>query len=240
MIGIIAILLAILVPTLSKARASAQLVRCAATLRELAAASTLHHNLERRYPQQTPMAAVGAIMPASLQLPLLNTILGALKKPPLVATDSIDAFPHPLVCPVRNERDVQRAPDASFGTPFWQTGYMYLAGLEQQPNTGQVLAERHIKSRGTRRGVIWADTVTAQEVGGTLVGFGFYHVRGRWNWDPQTKVSRDASGFAGQHRAFGDGSVQWTAGRTLDAAALPTQAAYKISIGGVYTVYYLY
>lgn len=242
-IGILTLLIGMLLPTLAATRRAADRTACASRVRDLVAASHFHLVNNRRFPAPLYMPAAGGVMPASIQPRLLAELAAALRYPDPTPATTLDQLPPAFLCPVRRKLDFNTAIDSSLGTPIWQTGYMYVGGLEQKPNGGTILLpDRHANIRGSRRGVLWADTLTVAAYGPTILGYGYFHTVGAVDFDPTYKVSRTRSGLDGQHLGWSDGSVEWVPGRRIlfDPANPDAHTSYKVTIGPAYTVRYLY
>jgi prepilin-type N-terminal cleavage/methylation domain-containing protein len=233
-IGIIAILIAILIPTIVGVRRQANDTRCAAQLREMIAATTIYHNLNKRYPRPPQLPAFGGPVPLALDEPLLNEIGRVLRWPELDYSMRVDALPPLASCPVRRELDLlmDAYPAAAFGSQWWNTGYSYCAGLDEMgsPYATMLAPARRADIRGKRRGVLWADNLILLTVGGAPGGYAYFHFKGSHEIDPAFITVVTPKSLRGHHRGWTDGSVEWLPRNTFDLApaVADREAAYKV------------
>lgn len=243
-IGIIAVLIGLLLPVLSGARDSARRVKCASNLRQLVNACTVYLNDRHVYPPLTINPAIGCAVPQAIDANLLNDLGPALGWAEVLPTAREPDLPEVARCPFRDELQRLLEPDMSLGKPFWNTGYVYTARLDEPINNGigHVLREdASADAKGRFRRVIWADTVACVQRGGAALGQTFFHFRGNYDMNPKSGFVRSAKPFAGWHRAWTDGSVEWTPGSQVDLAdptAARNAAGYEADTGD--TVLYLF
>jgi prepilin-type N-terminal cleavage/methylation domain-containing protein len=234
-IGLIALLLAFLLPVLSIARTSARKVVCAGRLRELTLACRMYADENGVLPQPTELGefnAMGAIVvghrPQYITTTLLNQLRPYLKYPEIDTTTEVAKLPPFVQCPFSEDLDVDRGPtvslfDSTIATYY--TGYAYLARLSERPQMpvslgtmtsfstlpviepGTMLKpNRSAVAKEKRRAVLWADHVSRSAQSG---GFWQYtHARGG-RPGPLPLTFKDHAGLIGQHRAFTDASVEW-------------------------------
>jgi prepilin-type N-terminal cleavage/methylation domain-containing protein len=220
-LGIIALLVAFLLPVLIGARRAANLTVCASQLRQLTAASVMYLNDERHFPDPPTVPAFGGPLPLALTAPMLNCIGQRLRWPELTGAERAPALPQLAVCNVRREFDVLNDPypPAAFGMTFWLTGYAYCGGLleARDPMTG-----------GNTGLAIARDRVTDRK--GASRRWGYFHFKNGHQLDPVLMTAMETSSYHGHHRAWIDGSVEWLPrGRfSLDPADADTAAAYKV------------
>ena len=242
-LGILALMISMLLPAMTATRRAAERTVCLSQLRELIRASHMHLSANRRFPDPLHMPAAGASMPASVQTRLLTDVAKQLLLPDPANATSIDQLPPVLVCPVRRKLAFNTSIDASLGVPIWQTGYMYLGALEAKPTNGVLLQpQRHARQRGGSRGALWADTLTVQSYGPSVVGYGYFHATGPVEFDPNTRVTKSRAALDGQHVGYSDGSVEWRLGKNIqfDPAHPDADAAYKVNVGPSFIVRYFY
>lgn len=219
-VGIIAILIAILLPMLSSIRVAARRTVCSSRLRDLSLACIQYREDHGRFPQAQSRA-----IPHQIELRLVNQLAPYLCYPTVEAEDPASRLPLNVQCPFVEEIETERGPttaDVDAGGAEYYTGYMYLAGLEQfainksademnvESGTSSVAVllkpTRAARARESRRAVIWADdlhlTLSPQ--------MGWHYAHPYVSWMPQ------AMAFAGQHRAFTDASVEWHPKEKLD------------------------
>ncbi|HEY8665319.1 MAG TPA: type II secretion system protein, partial [Tepidisphaeraceae bacterium] len=164
-IGIIAVLIAMLLPALGKARRSAKNTVCASNLRQLVMASTVYLNDNKYYPNVNRIngdPVGGLAIPHDIAPPLINSLSRYLGNYPAVTNDGSTNTPisgyAPIVqCPFAADWDTQRGP---FSWIAVYTGYGYYGRLEEGSPSMQLIAPvRAANRRGTRRAVLWADPV---------------------------------------------------------------------------------
>ncbi|MGB7157000.1 MAG: type II secretion system protein, partial [Tepidisphaeraceae bacterium] len=187
-IGIITLVIAILVPALSRVRTAAMNVVCAGRLRELTLASRMYCDENRVYPeplQQGAMDPSGQLVlghaPHQVSTTLLNQLRPYLKFPEVDATTEASKLPPFVQCPFAEEQEVARGPSPSCFDPqvaTYYTGYVYLARLDETPlvpllpasgsstltaplvDQGRLLKpNRAAGAKDKRRAVLWADHV---------------------------------------------------------------------------------
>jgi type II secretory pathway pseudopilin PulG len=233
-IGIIAVLVGLLIPTVAAARRAAKNTVCAARLHDLVAATTMYFNDNRKFPLPPELPAFGGPVPLALQDQLLNAIGGVYHWPALDYTTRVDQLPEPPVCPCRLEVELllEPYPASAFGAQWWNTGYSYCAGLTESRSTAAIaLAPDRLTSlTGRRRGVLWSDNLVLLTIGGAPGGYAYFHFRGSHDVDPTFLTIIQPKTLCGLHRAWTDGSVEWLPRDTFDLspAKADQQAAYKV------------
>ncbi len=245
-IGVISILIALLLPTLSAVRRAAKDTRCASQLRQLTEATVMYLNDQRHYPYQSSMPALGGALPLAIQAPVLNAIGPYLSWQPVLATQNIRELPALSVCNLRAEVDamLEPYPPAAFGAPFWNTGYSYcgaLLSMGQVSGTGKALIPQRVADlRGNRRGVLWSDNMVLMESGGAPIGWGYFHIKGGHHVEPVFLTIVDPVSYRGHHRAWSDGSVEWLprGSFSLTPADAETTAAYRVGTAGLMVYIY--
>ena len=241
-IGIIAVLIGVLVPTLSGAREQAKRAVCANDLRQLATACVIYLGQHRHYPVLAPLPPGTAVIPSGIDAELMNEIGDALRLPPVNSMMTVAQLPAIFHGPQRDEVDLLMNADASFGTPVWNTGFNYHGSAETPGNTGVSMIERRSPdTRGRRRGVLWSDHLAYLDAGPGASGFGFFHFKGRQNVQWPLGLIGDTKSLRGVHRAWSDGAVEWLNASEFDTtpATANTKASYRCSLAGL-TFYYWY
>jgi prepilin-type N-terminal cleavage/methylation domain-containing protein len=248
-IGIIAVLVAILLPALSLARDEARRVSCANQLRQLAAGCTMYLNEHKEYPPNPLLPAVMACGPSGMTVDLLNAVGSELKwnPSPIDTSMTIDDFPIVATCPFRRNIDVFKACDLyDYGTPIWISGYVYTARLREGGSNLfgiPLMPMRGAQRTGKYRGVIWADTFIFSQVGGVDSGYSAFHFRGATDFNYATGTVYSTRTLRGQNRAFDDGSVEWLPIGHIDTdpAHRDSASAYKIALpGNALTLWYYF
>jgi prepilin-type N-terminal cleavage/methylation domain-containing protein len=231
-VGIIAILLAILLPAMSGMRVAARRAVCSSRLRDLSLACIQYRDQHGRFPEPQRQG-----MPHQFELRLINELSPYLRYPTVATGASAADLPLHVQCPFIEEIEVDRGPTvapAEVGGSQYYTGYMYLAGLEriavnqsteESSATTQAAAavavllkpERTARARETRRALIWADDIHLTLA--PQLGWNYAHPYANW--------IGQSTGFAGQHLAYNDGSVEWRPKEKLDVAFQPEEEQVK-------------
>ena len=248
-IGIIALLVAILLPALAMARESAGRINCGNQLRQLTAACVMYLNEHREYPPNPYLPAIASDGPSAMTEALLNAVGGELKwsPNPVVSTMSIEQLPVVATCPFRRNVDVFKACDlTNYGVPIWISGYVYTARLNEGGSNmfGVPLQPfRGAQRGGKTRGVIWADTFIFSRQGGVDAGYSAFHFRGATDFNTAAGTLLSTRTVRGQNRAFDDGSVEWIPIGQIDTdpARRDVVSAYKIALpGNALTLWYYF
>jgi prepilin-type N-terminal cleavage/methylation domain-containing protein len=236
-IGIIAILIAILVPVLSRARESAKRTVCSNHLRQLVTACTMYQVENRVYPESD--VELSMLTPR-----LINAVGKYLKAPETVGAPLLTELPPTFVCPVRLDLELFHEPFGTPEEPIWVTGYAYCGRADEHASAPAIVIDpkRLAPARGGRRGVLWADTVVAVRPLSGDIRYAYFHVRGAVDFDPETVNLKTYTPMLGQHRAWSDGSVEWVLREDIrmEAADCDTSAAYKIVFPGDSDLFYFY
>jgi prepilin-type N-terminal cleavage/methylation domain-containing protein len=233
-IGIIGVLVALLLPALSAARRAAANTVCEAQLRQLASATVMYLNEHRHYPDADAIPAFAGEAPVAVRDDVLNAVGPYLSWPELSGGESVDRLPGGAACNVRLELDLllDPYPPATFGLPFWNTGYSYCGGVMECPNTSAVALRRDrlADRKGRRRGVLWADNMLHLKSNGASLGWAYFHIRGSHRINPALVTTEEPTSYAGHHSAWSDGSVEFHPRGviSLDAADADTAATYKV------------
>lgn len=236
-IGIIAVLIALLLPALNKAKRSAKDLQCASNLRQLTMGCLMYRNEFKKWPAALHNTANGnRIIPSDVQSRLLNQLAPYLGYREIPNTPDWPGVPAPLP----SKRDLpQIAISIEFwdndliggpaygpvGPTYWHTGYSYFGRIDDTPNPGGVILKPETVANNHKRGVLWADTLVY------------------WNQPPAWFYANhdDASGFRptpkpnglrGQHAGWSDGSVIWTPMNDHEVNSTPEglkHAAYHIA-----------
>ena len=241
-IGIIAILIGVLLPTLRNARLAAKRTTCASNLRQLTVASTIYLNEHRQYPPPALVPMQGAVIPHFVPVELLNHVAAVLKLRPLPDSATADDVAAVMMCPFRAEGfpTIHTAMPLPGGAVML-TGYQYTAALEGEHNPdGKVLQRARVAdARGKHRGVIWSDDLAWYSGTGLVfmppglpAQWAYFHLNGVASFNGMG--FDDTRAMAGQHRAWSDGSVEWIDPRyiDLDLSRREATATYKFGKNG--------
>jgi type II secretory pathway pseudopilin PulG len=254
--GIIAVLVAILLPVVARVRRSATNTVCAARLRTIAQACSAYLIDYKRYPQNFTNDLHKMVFPHDQQSRTLNQLSVYLDRfPDITNATDVSQFPPALQCPWVEMSDLGNSDRRVIGNgdTYWYTGYAYYAQLEDDPNykdtsppyaahpqQGVVLKpNRNADRKGKRRGVLYGDAV---------VYFAPYDM---WNYTHYTSARaalapggfglwrRDTRTFHGRHLAWSDGSVEWVNGaeHKLDVTFAMQNSSYAVGGGGYYWWY---
>lgn len=139
-IGILAILLGILLPVLTRLRGAAMKVVCSARLRDLTMASTMYQGDHRVYPAPmqdlvSPSASPPTYRPAPQRIDddLLNDIRPYLRFPEVAPTTPVASLPAFVQCPFIEGSEFDRGPFAGGPNlaPGYYTGYSYFGRIDE-------------------------------------------------------------------------------------------------------------
>jgi prepilin-type N-terminal cleavage/methylation domain-containing protein len=257
-IGIIAVLVALLMPALAKARQQAKLTVCASNLHQVIIATIQFQNENKgKFPPpsfETFNITPGGIdVPSDLLLSVIDNILPYMGSPQIPDNGIFPPqFPRVLCNPEVWDSNTIGGPSTaagSIGVPgqalsYYQTGYDYFGRLDEclPSSPGQYRANYQVSltSVGTTRlatrshnGVLWADDVVWYN--GANIGGGVDAVFSHG----KTDVRDHSNGlffplFLGEHCAWSDGSVEWRAAGYVginDANRDPS-SSYLLNPGG--------
>ena len=245
-IGIIAILIGILIPTLSNARVAAKNTQCSNHLRQLTAACMMYLNEKKRFPPPPLMPVQGDCILHMTPLTLLNQLHRYLNYPEIPNTVALPEIPRVVQCPFAIDLDAPsiRGPIPLPGGPVVLTGYQYSGGLCDDPDVRGVAIHpnRIAESKGRKRGVLFSDTL------GWYSGNGLFFLNGAppcWAYFHSRNFNFNGIGVAdtkplkGQHRAWTDGAVEWIPGPSInpDTTQRDTLATYTSGPPGNYCFY---
>ncbi|MGH7213164.1 MAG: type II secretion system protein [Tepidisphaeraceae bacterium] len=231
-VGIVAVLVAILIPTVISVRGAAMQAVCCSRLRDLSLATVSYLQDHRRFPTPGP----GLVVPHEIDVDILNGLRPYLKFPRMEPGVAVGDLPLSVQCP-RIEEEEDRGPYIGTATVDWYyyTGYGYAGAVGSvpappatppsqlatfSPELLPVIARPERVARGLdgKRAVLWFDDIhfTHDEEGGYWQSSHQKkpklksHAKG-----PKKFTSRDPSITDGQHRAYADGSVEWVEARNL-------------------------
>ena len=245
-IGIIAILIAIVVPTVRTARMAAKDAVCANNLRQLVAACTIYLHEQKRYPPPPIVPMQDDCICQLLAVSLLNQLARPLSYQPLDGAVTQSQIPLVVQCPYAIDTDASvHAPIALPGGTVLRVGYQYTAGLCEglDKNGIAIRTGRIADARGRRRGVIFSDTLTWYAGNGVFflpnvpASWGYFHFSsGNFNG----LGFNSTAGLRGQHRAWSDGSVEYLPAALIDTnlSNRDTAATYKTGRPGNYYIYF--
>jgi prepilin-type N-terminal cleavage/methylation domain-containing protein len=210
-LAIIAVLAALLLPGLARARQNARRVVCLNNLRQFVVADTVYAHDYGELP------APNAFVPSTLSVPRLTTLATELRMPippgPAGTWPKRAAQPKWINCPLAAESGL--AEGVVLGGGLY-TGYAYYGGLEESSMVtngfARVVNPGQAANRlNTRRGVLWTDVLDEFATSDPR-RFEFFHVRRRVQY-PDFRFH--AEELEGIHRAWSDGSVEWVPGRRI-------------------------
>jgi type II secretory pathway pseudopilin PulG len=234
-IGIIAVLVAILLPALAKARTEARSIQCASRLHQILVACSAYLVDTGKYPCNYVNDPYSMCFPHDQQSRTLNELAAYMGHFPDITDATLpEDLPSQLVCPFAEISDPTGRKWIGNGNTYWYTGYGYYARLDEHQNyPGHVqdgilrFPDHAADARGVSRGVVWADAVSWDGgVGGQ--GMWYYtHTRGQYGFNSIFTFWHDRfSAFAGQHLAYSDGSVVWQNTTDINPADFTQNVAY--------------
>jgi prepilin-type N-terminal cleavage/methylation domain-containing protein len=211
-IAVIAILAALLLPALSKAKQRSKRTVCMNNLRQMTLADTIYCNDNGQLP------APSDYVPSSISVARLTQMaqtIGMTVPPGLASTWPKRAEqPKWFNCPIAAESGYAEGVTVGGGL---YTGYVYVGGIEKSAmltmgfatlvNPGQAADYKN-----TRRGVLWAD-ILDEFITPDPRRFELFHSRQQVKY-PDFRFH--AEELEGINRAWSDGSVEWTSGNRLD------------------------
>lgn len=214
-IGIIALLIGILLPAITRVRDYAVAIKCMNNLRQLVQADLMHLNATKQLPPPS------SYIPSSIAAERLQQIGNYLKMyvPPGPASTWPKRADQPewFNCPWAVKSGF--AEGLTLGGGLY-TGYVYVGGVENSSMISIGLAtlapnHRAAPVRGTKRGVIWAD-VLDEYLTPDPRRFEFFHRNRRRMSEAYPDFRFRAEELSGIHRGWSDGSVDWVRGDALD------------------------
>jgi prepilin-type N-terminal cleavage/methylation domain-containing protein len=240
-IGIIAVLISILLPSLIKARVAARDTICASNLRQLVTITVMYQNEYRSLPLPVQLAAFAGPVPIAMQERLFDELQPYARWGDVTPTMTVNDLPKLVVCEQRRPLEILQEYNPTFGNPYWNTGYSYAGGVGDVncPGVALLAPDRIADLRGRRRGVLWADNLVLLFAGPNPIGWGYFHYRGSHSVDPTFLTVVQPVSLRGHHRAWTDGSVEWLDRSTfsLDAAKADEAAAFRIDAPSGLRVY---
>jgi prepilin-type N-terminal cleavage/methylation domain-containing protein len=234
-IGIIAILIAILLPVITGIRGAARRTVCSSRLRDLTLASISFRHEHKRFPAPSRggVLTVGSTpitspLPHLIEARLLNDLAPYLRHPLLDVNAPLSQLSPNVQCPFVEDAHVERGPLLSADPQYtaYYTGYMYVAGLEQVSIVG-VLTDPLPDLPGTdlppdpvpllpSAPVLLKPERAARltESRRAVIWADDLHLvllpTPSWHHaHPFAQAVPFTSSFAGQHTAFTDGSIEW-------------------------------
>lgn len=216
-IAVIAVLIGLLVPTLTGARHAAKRLMCMNNLRQFVTADTLYLNENKVFP------AMSAFVPTSIAVARLRQIGGyfGLYVPPGEAATWPKRAEQPkwINCPFA--RDSGYAEGLTVGGGLY-TGYAYFGGLEQSELVKKKLGTvahpgQAAEYRGLNRGVLWSDILTEFP---TVEERRYENFHGRRGVPRYPDFRFHAGEIEGIHRGWSDGAVEWTPRSKLDLSGI--------------------
>ncbi len=236
-IGIIAVLIAILLPALNKARQQAKDIQCANVLRQLTTAAIMYHNQARKLPPPLRNPDNGPIYPTDILTSHMNQIgpyLGL--KTELIDPIAPEDIPRLLLTPTYDDNpDLRRGPNVYAGVNYWYfTGWGYFGRIDEEPRFGGEVLKPETVANNKRRGVLYADQVGYTRA--SNLNRALHSNRPTWGIPGG---ALDWPGVRGQHVGYSDGSVVWKPllARDLDYSRADQTASYVIRPLGYYFWY---
>lgn len=205
-IAVMAVLLGILLPSLSSVRRTAQRLLCMNNIRQFVTADAMYLNDNKQFPAMSPYVPTSVSV---ARLRLVGNYFGLAVPPGEVGNwPKRPEQPKWINCPFA--RDSGYAEGLTVGGGLY-TGYAYFGGLEQSDLVKNKLGtparpSRAAEGRGMNRGVLWSDILTEFPSVEDRRYENFHVKRGT----PRHPDFRFYSGeIEGIHRGWSDGSVEW-------------------------------
>jgi len=211
-IAVIAILAALLLPALGKAKHRSKRTVCLNNLRQMTLADTIYCNDNGQLP--APSDYVPSSISVARLTQMAQTIGMTVPPGPASAWPPRAQQPQWFNCPLATESGY--AEGVTLGGGLY-TGYVYVGGIERSQmitlgfatlvNPGQAADYKN-----TRRGVLWADILDEYLMADPR-RFEYFHPIKQIKY-PDFRF--EANDLEGINRAWSDGSVEWTSGKRLD------------------------
>jgi prepilin-type N-terminal cleavage/methylation domain-containing protein len=249
-IAIVAILVGLLIPVVSKAREVSRELVCTSRLRDLVTATQLYRHDHEQYPgalresaaseivafsipPSVPMSPpISQILPHQMQQRLLNDLQPYLRYHPIA--DSLPAvqLPPGVQCPdvedIEQGRELVSLLNPSLPAYYTGYAYCYIDSRGDSPVQPSVLLKpANIVSAAAPpnpRGVLWADDLHWSLI--PEPHWSYAHARRNarkpHSYMPHPHVFAEARSIHGQHRAYADGSVDWVTSSEIKLDLVPT------------------
>ena len=211
-ITVVAILAALLLPALSRAKGRAKRAVCMNNLKQFALADTMYCHDHGQLP------AGNDFVPSTItvdRLKVMATTLG-LDVPggPAASWPKRAGQPRWINCPMA--ADSGYAEGLTLGGGLY-TGYAYYGGVESSKMVSMGFAtllnpEHTADLKNTRRGVLWTD-VLDEFITSDPRRFEFFHARKQIKYPDFRYHAEELDGI---HRAWSDGSVEWMPGKRIN------------------------
>jgi len=211
-IAVIAILAALILPTLSSARQRAKRMVCMNNLKQFALADTMYCHDNGRLP------AANDFVPSTITVDRLKVMADTLGMTipggPAASWPKRADQPRWINCPLA--ADSGYAEGVTLGGGLY-TGYAYYGGIESSKMVSMgfatlLNADHTADLKNTRRGVLWTD-VLDEFITPDPRRFEFFHARKQVKYPDFRYHAEELDGI---HRAWSDGSVEWTTGKRLN------------------------
>jgi prepilin-type N-terminal cleavage/methylation domain-containing protein len=240
-VAVLAVLLAMMVPTLARVRAVAMDTVCTSRLRDLVVAATAYRTDFHDFPKLGPgrdaspsvvAALVNLPQPQQIDAPLLNALAKYLNVPRIGANLDAADLPPLFQCPMFEGAD-PAARDSLLPTTYtvasYYTGYAYVGRVDEQPpmlplgvRIEVLRPERPATHRNSGAGVLWVDDVHWSLTGSGACWTYGHRAAGKSNARPgAAPLSFDSpAALGGQHRGYADGHVEWVRRESMGVGLL--------------------
>lgn len=214
-IAIIAILAALLLPALGKAKQRAKRIVCLNNLKQMTLADTIYCNDNGQFP------APSDVVPSSISVERLTQMAQTLNMTvpsgPALTWPKRAEQPKWFNCPIAAESGCAEGLTVGGGL---YTGYVYVGGVETSKMVDIGFAtivnpDHAVDAKNTRRGVLWAD-ILDEFITTEPRRYEFFHTRKRVKY-PDFRYHEEE--LEGGHRSWSDGSVEWTNGNRINLNA---------------------
>jgi prepilin-type N-terminal cleavage/methylation domain-containing protein len=211
-IAVIAILAALLLPALSTAKQRAKRTVCLNNLKQFALADTMYCNDNGQLPAGNDF--VPSTMTVDRLKVMAETLGMTIPNGPAATWPKRAEQPRWINCPMA--ADSGYAEGVTLGGGLY-TGYAYYGGIENSKMVSMgfatlLKAEHSADLKNTRRGVLWTD-VLDEFITPDARRFEFFHARKQVKYPDFRYHAEELDGI---HRAWSDGSVEWTTGKRIN------------------------
>ena len=262
-IAILAVLLAMFMPTIARVRAVAMNTVCTSRLRDLLVACSVYRTEFQDYPKLGPgrdasPSVIAALLnppqPQQIDCYFLNSLARYLNVPAIGADLGSADLPPLFQCPMFEDAEpsvLDALPPVSYSVRCYYTGYAYVGRVDEQPPSlpmnlsVELLRPDRVATRRNRGGggVLWADDVHWSLTGsGACWTYGHRAPGSSGNVRPGgAPLSLDSpAALGGQHRGFADGHVEFVPRQVMNIGPLDPPVGARDGAGAALRIEPLY